>query len=244
MVGNLAALGQKSVKRMLAYSSISHAGFILMGFVAAWKLEGGLGLSSVLYYLAAYTVSNVLTFGSLILVGSHGKEAVSYEDLAGVGRRHPWVAVPFTVGILSLMGFPPTAGFFAKYYVILASVNAGGGMLWLAVLAVLSSAVGAYYYLKVLVYLFMKQPEKDAPIAVPMRSGYVVAALVASAYFVVRMGVTPEDYLALVGQVGEAGATVDWTTFLMDAGVAIVAAGIAASLAYIGQREDEAEQPA
>lgn len=245
VVGNLAALGQKSVKRMLAYSSISHAGFILMGFVAAWKLEGGLGLSSVLYYLGAYTVSNILTFGSLILVGSHGKEAVSYEDLAGVGRRHPWVAVPFTVGVLSLMGFPPTAGFFAKYYVILASVNAGGGMIWLAILAVLSSAVGAYYYLKVLVYLFMKQPEKDAPLAVPMRSGYVVAALVAAAYFVVRMGVTPQDYLGLVGQVGEGGAAVEWTTFLFDAGFAIVAAAIAASLAHVGQKsEDEAEQPA
>ncbi|MFK7991640.1 MAG: NADH-quinone oxidoreductase subunit N [Sandaracinaceae bacterium] len=243
IVGNLAALGQKSVKRMLAYSSISNAGFILMGFVAAWKLDGGIGLSAVLYYLAAYTAGNVLTFGSLILVGSHGKEAVSYEDLAGVGRRHPWVAVPFTLGILSLMGFPPTAGFFAKYYVILASVNAGGGMLWLAVLAVLSSAVGAYYYLKVIVFLFMKNPEKDGPIAVPMRSGYVVAVLIACSYFVIRMGLTPDNYLALVDLVGETGGenAVEWTSFLMDAGIAIVAGGAGAALSGLKSKADESD---
>ena len=247
LFGNLAALGQKSVKRMLAYSSISHAGFILVGFVAAWKLNGGMGESAVLYYLMAYTVSNVLAFGSLIAVGSYGKEAVSYDDLSGVGRRHPWIAVPFTLGILSLMGFPPTAGFFAKYYVILASVNAGGGMIWLAVIAVLASAVGAYYYLRVIVHLFMKSPAKGAPVAVPMKSGYVVAALVGASYFVVRMGVTPDSYLELVREVGEPGVEhiVDWTIFLYDAGVAVVLAAIAAGLSTMGlSQKSPAEEPA
>ena len=216
---------------MLAYSSISHADFILMGVVAAWKLEGGLGFNSVLFYLGAYTVSNVLAFGSLIAVGSYGKEAVSYADLAGVGRRHPWLALPFSLGILSLMGFPPTAGFFGKYYILLATVEAGGSMIWLALIAVLSSAVGAYYYLKVLVYLFMRQPEKDAPIAVPMRSGYVTAVLVATSYFVVRMGITPDTYLALASHVADASTVVvDWTSVLLDGGIAIVAGGIAAAL--------------
>ena len=126
VVGNVAALVQKDVKRMLAYSSISHAGFLLLGMVAAWKLGGGLGVRSVLFYLAGYAVSNLLAFGSLIAAGSYGKEATSYEDLAGLGRRHPWLAIPFSLGILSLMGFPPTAGFFAKYYVILAAVQGGG----------------------------------------------------------------------------------------------------------------------
>jgi NADH-quinone oxidoreductase subunit N len=204
VVGNVAAIGQKNVKRMLAYSSIAHGGFILIGVVAAglpapegMAVTSSEALSSVLYYLLAYTVSNVLAFGSLILAGSRGKEAVTFEDLAGLGRRHPMVAIPFALGVLSLMGFPPTAGFFAKYYILTAAVSHGGGMVWLAILGVISSAVGAYYYLRVLVFLFMKQPEQGAPIAVPMRSLYVVSAIVLSSYFVIRMGLAPSHYLEL-----------------------------------------------
>lgn len=190
--GNLAALAQSSVKRMLAYSSVAHAGYALVGLAATYKVSS-VAVSAVLYYLAAYTVSNVLAFGSLVLLGSKGKEAVSYEDLAGAGRRHPGAAVPFVVGVLSLLGMPPTAGFFGKYYVFSAAVQAD--MTWLAVLGVLASAVGAYYYLKVIVYLFMREPEEDAPIAVPMRSAHVAVALVLAGYYVVRMGVTPGRYL-------------------------------------------------
>lgn len=192
--GNLAALAQSSVKRMLAYSSVAHAGYILVGLAAAHEV-GSVAVSAVLYYMAAYTVSNVLAFGSLILMGSKGKEAVSYEDLAGAGRRHPAAALPFVVGVLSLLGMPPTAGFFGKYYVFSAAVQAGGLMVWLAVLGVLASAVGAYYYLKVVVYLFMREPEEEAPIAVPMQSGYVIVALVVAGYYVMKMGITPGRYL-------------------------------------------------
>lgn len=202
IVGNLAAIVQKSVKRMLAYSSIAHGGFILVGVVAAVQV-GSTAITAVLYYLLAYTVSNVLAFGALIAAGSNGKEAVSYEDLAGLGRRNPLVAVPFVIGILSLMGFPPTAGFFAKYYVLMAAVQAGGSMLYLAILAVITSAIGAYYYLRVIVYLFMKQPEPGAPVAVPMRSWYIAAAIVVSAYFVIQMGISPTAYLELAA--GAAG---------------------------------------
>ena len=192
--GNLAALAQSSVKRMLAYSSIAHAGYILVGFAAASEV-GSFAVSAVLYYMAAYTVSNVLAFGSLILMGSKGKEAVSYDDLAGAGRRHPMAAFPFVIGVLSLLGMPPTAGFFGKYYVFSAAVQAGGVMVWVAVLGVLASAVGAYYYLKVIVYLYMREPEEDAPIAVPMQSTYVVVALVLAGYYVMKMGITPSRYL-------------------------------------------------
>ncbi|MGB5703611.1 MAG: NADH-quinone oxidoreductase subunit N [Polyangiales bacterium] len=192
--GNLAALAQSSVKRMLAYSSIAHAGYILVG-VAAVDEAGSFAVSAVLYYMAAYTFSNVLAFGSLILMGSKGKEAVSYADLAGAGRRHPMAAFPFVIGVLSLLGLPPTAGFFGKYYVFSAAVQAGGPMLWLAVLGVLASAVGAYYYLKVIVYLYMKEPEEDAPVAVPMQSWYVVIALFIAAYYVMKLGILPSRYL-------------------------------------------------
>ena len=194
LYGNLAALAQTSVKRMLAYSSIAHAGYILVGLAAAHEV-GSFAVSSVLYYIAAYTVSNVLAFGSLILMGSKGKEAVSYDDLAGAGRRHPMAAFPFVIGVLSLLGMPPTAGFFGKYYVFSAAVQAGGPMIWVAVIGVLASAVGAYYYLKVIVYLFMREPEEDQPIAVPMQSLYVTAALVLAGYYVVKMGITPSRYL-------------------------------------------------
>jgi NADH-quinone oxidoreductase subunit N len=126
-------------------------------------------------------------------MGSKGKEAVSYDDLAGAGRRHPLAALPFVIGVLSLLGMPPTAGFFGKYYVFSAAVQSG--LVWLAVVGVLASAVGAYYYLKVIVYLFMREPEEGKPIAVPMQSTYVVAALVLAGYYVVRMGITPGRYL-------------------------------------------------
>ncbi len=190
--GNVAALAQTSVKRMLAYSSVAHAGYILVGVAAVYQM-GSFAVSSVLYYMAAYTVSNVLAFGSLILMGSKGKEAVSYDDLAGAGRRHPLAALPFVIGVLSLLGLPPTAGFFGKYYVFSAAVQAD--FVWLAVLGVVASAVGAYYYLKVIVYLFMREPEEGQPIAVPMQSTYVVVALVLASYYVVRMGITPGRYL-------------------------------------------------
>lgn len=190
--GNLAAVAQSSVKRMLAYSSIAHAGYLLLG-LAAVGTKPAEATSAVLYYLAAYTVSNALVLGALIWSGSHGKEATSYADLAGLGRRHPAVGAAFLVGVLSLMGFPPTAGFFGKWYVFSAAVQAD--MVGMTILAVLSSAVGAFYYLKVLVYLYMKSPEEGAPVAVPMKSSYVVFALVLAAYFVMKMGLTPARYL-------------------------------------------------
>ncbi len=199
IVGNFGAVGQSSVKRMLAYSSIAHAGYILVGLASAHAV-GEAAVSAVLYYLLAYTVSNALAFGSLILLGSNGLEAVSYDDLAGAGRRHPLAALPFVVAVLSLMGLPPTAGFFAKYYVFNVAVQAGGGYVWLAVLGVLSSAVGAYSYLKVIVYLFMRTPAEGAPVAVPMRSGYVSFALVIAGYFVMKMGITPSHYLDMAMQ--------------------------------------------
>jgi NADH-quinone oxidoreductase subunit N len=195
--GNLGAIVQSSVKRMLAYSSIAHAGYILIGLVAAPRV-GERAVSAVLYYLAAYTVSNVLAFGALVFAGSKDREVVSYEDLAGLGRRHPMLALPFVLGVLSLMGFPPTAGFFGKYYVFSVAVEAGGGLVWLAVLGALTSAVGAYYYLRVLVYLFMREPAEGAPQALPMRSGYVITAMVVAAVLVLQMGVAPSGYLQIV----------------------------------------------
>jgi NADH-quinone oxidoreductase subunit N len=196
--GNLAAVVQKSVKRMLAYSSIAHAGYVLVG-VAAMFAEPARSeaVSAVLYYLAAYTVSNALAFGSLIALGSYGREAVDYEDLAGAGRRHPMIALAFILGSLSLMGFPPTAGFLGKWYVFSAALGAGDQLVWPVVIGVLTSVVGAYYYLRVIVFMFMKAPASGAPIAVPMRSAYVAVALVISGYLVLQLGVLPAETIDL-----------------------------------------------
>lgn len=198
-VGSLATVVQSSVKRMLAYSSIANAGFILLAMATVPEV-GATGLSAALFYLPAYAASSLCAIGGLVLLGSHGLEAVSYDDLAGVGRRHPWRSIPLALGVVSLMGFPPTAGFLAKWFVLQAAVNAGGFMLVLAILAVLASVVGAYAYLRVLVAMYARVPAEGAPAAVPMRSVYVISALVLTSYFVLRMGMAPTAYLRLARQ--------------------------------------------
>jgi len=186
-VANLIAGRQQSVKRMLAYSSIAHAGYALVGLVAAGNDPAASG--SVLYYLLAYTVSTAGAFGALILCGSRGAEAVSYSDLAGIGKRHPPAALAFSLFLLSLAGAPPTAGFFGKLFVFRAAVDAE--LYVLVVVGLLNSVLGAYYYLRVLVYMYMREPEPGAPIATPMRSGYVATTLVLAAFFVLALGLFP-----------------------------------------------------
>jgi NADH-quinone oxidoreductase subunit N len=191
-VANLVAGRQESVKRMLAYSSIAHAGYALVGVTAIMRNPQEAG-GSVLFYLLAYAVSTVGAFGSLILCGSEGREAVSYEDLAGLGKRHPAVALSFSFFLLSLAGIPPTAGFFGKWFLFKAAIDSG--LYWLAILAFVNSVIGAYYYLRVLVYMYMREPAAGATVAVPMRSGYVAAALLVSAVLVLALGMAPSRYI-------------------------------------------------
>jgi NADH-quinone oxidoreductase subunit N len=193
-VANLIAGRQESVKRMLAYSSIAHAGYVLVGVVSTMRASED-AQASVLFYLLAYTVSTVGAFGALILCGSRSAEAVSYEDLAGMGKRHPGAAIAFSLFLLSLTGIPPTAGFFAKLYIVKAAI--GANLYALAVLLLLNSALAAYYYLRVLVYMYMREPAPGAPIAKPMSSGYVTGALLLSAVLVLALGVWPTRSLDL-----------------------------------------------
>ncbi|RYE81344.1 MAG: NADH-quinone oxidoreductase subunit N [Myxococcales bacterium] len=196
-VANLIAGRQESVKRMLAYSSVAHAGYVLVGIVSSTRI-GDEGQASVLLYLLGYTVSTVGALGALILMGRRGAEAVSYEDLAGIARRHPGPAMAMSFFLLSLAGIPPLAGFFAKLYIFRAAI--GAGFYWLAILGLLNSVLGAYYYLKVMVFMYMREPAPGAPIATPMRSGLVTAALVLSALLVLMLGVMPGSSLALALQ--------------------------------------------
>src|SRR5262249_9598011 len=154
-VANLIAGRQESVKRMLAYSSIAHAGYLLVAVVATMR-SGTTASASVLFYLLTYTVSTAGAFGALILCGRRGAEAVTYEDLSGIGRRHPAAALPFALFLVSLAGIPPTAGFFGKWFIFRAAME--GGLYWLTIIAFINSVIGAYYYLRVLVYMYMSDP--------------------------------------------------------------------------------------
>lgn len=201
-VANFIAGRQESVKRMLAYSSIAHAGYILVGVVSMMKSNED-AQASIMFYLLVYTVSTVGAFGALILCGSRGAEAVSYEDLAGIGKRHPLAAMTFSLFLFSLAGVPPTAGFFGKLYIVRTAI--GSGLNILAVVLLLNSVLSAYYYLRVLVYMYMREPAPGAPIAKPMKSGYVAAALLVSAILVLALGIWPGTPLQLATEAAIAG---------------------------------------
>src|SRR5580658_9863529 len=202
-VANLVAGRQESVKRMLAYSSIAHAGYALVGVTAVMHAPRE-AAGAVLFYLAAYSVSTAGAFGALILCGSRGREAVSYEDLAGIGRRHPAIALAFSVFLVSLAGVPPTAGFFGKWFVFKTAIESG--LYWLALLGLLNSVVGAYYYLRVLVYMYMREPAAGGAIAVPMRSAYVTTALLLTTLLVLALGLAPMRSLAAAVSAARFGA--------------------------------------
>src|SRR5262249_45374312 len=190
------------VKRMLAYHSIAHAGYVLVGVVATMR-QADEAQASVMFYLLAYTASTIGAFGALILCGSRGAEAVSYEDLAGIGKRHPGAALAFSLFLLSLAGVPPTVGFFGKLYIVKGAI--GAGLYPLAIVLLLNSALGAYYYLRVLVFMYMREPAPGPPVAKPMSSGYVTATLVVSAALVLLLGIWPSTSLEFAVQAAIAG---------------------------------------
>jgi NADH-quinone oxidoreductase subunit N len=198
-VANLIAGRQDSVKRMLAYSSIAHAGYILVGVVSTLRAPSHDAAGSVLFYLLAYTVSTAGAFGALILCGSRGAEAVSYEDLAGIGRRHPAAALPFALFMVSLAGVPPTAGFFGKWFIFKAAME--GGFYWLTIIAFVNSVIGAYYYLRVIVVMYMREPSAEtASTAVARFPLTVNLVLTIAAVGTVYFGLFPNQILNFVLQ--------------------------------------------
>ena len=189
LVGNLFALVQTNVKRMLAYSSIAHAGYLLAGVGAMGWSKNSYPGQGVLIYLTAYTFMNLGAFGVLTyLKAQHPQFDYSLKHLAGLGRRSPWAAVLLSLFLLSLTGIPGTAGFIGKFYVFGGVVRAD--LVWLAVIGVLLSAVSAYYYLRVIVYMFFKEPEEEFAVRAPI-SGGMAAALAVSAVATMVIGVIP-----------------------------------------------------
>ncbi len=159
-VGNISAIAQSNIKRMLAYSSIAHAGYAIVGLVAYLSSEGNIaGLSGLFYYLYAYSIMSLGAFGIISLLGKDGNEYQTFSDLAGLWREKPGLSFALAVFMFSLAGVPPTIGFFAKYRVFLPAAEAG--MYWLVIFALVNSIVSAYYYLKVLVFVFMRPVSKQ-----------------------------------------------------------------------------------
>jgi NADH-quinone oxidoreductase subunit N len=187
--GNLAALGQQSAKRLLAYSAIAHSGYLLVAVVAG----DGPGLA---YYLIAYAFMNAGAFGVLAALSGQGEDHDRLSDLAGLGRRHPWLAACLAIFLLSLAGVPPTAGFLAKFLIFSAAVAKGHVLL--AVAAVLASLVSVAYYFKVIVVMYMQGPETEPALERDNPALFLVVVFCALA--VVQLGLWPGHLLDLIRQ--------------------------------------------
>ncbi len=178
-LGNLVAIAQDNVKRMLAYSSIAHTGYILVG-LAAYAGGRDEGLWAILFYLAAYTFMNMGAFAVVTALQRRPGVSSDIATFAGLGRRDPWLGALMALFLLSLTGIPPLAGFWAKAYVIVAAVEAGGWPAALAVLAMLNAAAAAFYYLRVVVYMYMREPAIEGRAAAPgplFRTGLAAATI-------------------------------------------------------------------
>jgi NADH-quinone oxidoreductase subunit N len=160
IIGNLVAISQTDIKRMLAYSSIAHAGYILMAFVPYGNPEvRNVSVAAGLFYLVSYAVTNFGAWGVVIALEKKEEKGLAIEDYAGLGRKHPALAAAMTIFMLSLVGFPPTLGLVGKFYLFRAVI--AGGYTWLAIIGVVTSLISAYYYLRVVVTMYMKDGEPE-----------------------------------------------------------------------------------
>jgi NADH-quinone oxidoreductase subunit N len=185
-VGNIVALSQTNIKRMLAYSSIAHAGYLLVGFVAG----NNIGTAGILFYLLGYAFMNLGAFGVIALLGKKEGEYTELSDFSGLGFKYPSMGLLMSVFMFSMAGIPPTAGFMGKFYIFTSAINSG--FIWLAVLGVINSVISIYYYLRVIVIMYFKEAEQD--VIMPHPSGAIIAALVLAALGVLFMGILPSYF--------------------------------------------------
>jgi NADH-quinone oxidoreductase subunit N len=187
VVGTVLGVAQTSLKRMLAYSSIAHGGYLLVGLVAG----NDVGKAAILYYLAAYALTNLGAFGIIALLGSRDRANDDLRDYAGLWYSHPGLATLMTIFLLSLGGFPPTAGFIAKWYIFSAAV--GAGYYGLAIIGVLSSVVSVFFYLRIVVMMYMS--ERDArPMPAPIGT-VALAALGVAVAGILYLGILPTQII-------------------------------------------------
>jgi NADH-quinone oxidoreductase subunit N len=189
IVGNITALVQRDVKRMLAYSSIAHAGYILVAFITGDRAQA----SSMLYYLMAYTFMNIGAFTAVIVLQKKGDSNSDLDNFAGLGTRHPFIALCMSIFLLSLAGVPPLAGFMGKFYVFSTAVKAE--YYWLAIIGFLSSAVAAYYYLRVMMYMYFKDPVGDEGVA--DRAPQYGLVMIICIFVLLYMGIFPQVFVLM-----------------------------------------------
>jgi len=187
-IGNITAIAQTNLKRMLAYSTIGHMGFLLLGILAGDLL----GYSAGMFYVVVYVVMNLGAFGMIMLLSRAGFEADELEDFRGLNQRSPWYAFIMMLLMFSMAGVPPTVGFYAKLAVLQAALNAG--YLWLVVAAVLFSVIGAFYYLRIVKLMYF-----DAPVdTTPVEPSFDVRVLLgANGLAVLVFGIMPEPVMGL-----------------------------------------------
>jgi len=189
VVGNLVALRQKNVKRILAYSSIAHAGYILVAILAGDN-------SGLLFYLTVYLFMNIGAFSAVIALSRKGKEFLELEDYSGIGFRYPWIGATFTVFLFSLAGFPPTGGFLAKFYIFSAAVHKG--LVPLVIIGVLASLISVFYYLRIIIYMYMRKPTRNVEIFAYNPALFLVLFL--CLYGVLMLGIFPGNILLYIKQ--------------------------------------------
>lgn len=188
MVGNLAAIAQTNIKRMLAYSTISHMGFMLLGFISADEN----GYSSSMFYIVVYVIVTLGTFGIIMLLSREEFEVEKLDDFKGLNRRNPWYAFITLLFMFSLAGIPPTVGFYAKLSVLQAVISVG--YVWLAVAAVIFSLIGAFYYLRIVKLMYFDEPESNVPIS---PHGDVELLISANGLAVLVFGIFPQTLMTL-----------------------------------------------
>ncbi|HTM61130.1 MAG TPA: NADH-quinone oxidoreductase subunit NuoN [Burkholderiales bacterium] len=195
-LGNITAIAQSNLKRMLAYSAIAHMGFMLLGLLSGWSSGNWLNrtdaYSASLFYMLIYTAMTLGSFGMLLFLSHAGFDCENLDDLKGLNRRHPWYAFLMMIIMFSLAGIPPTAGFYAKLAVFQAAVAADH--VWLAVAAVLLSLVGAFYYLRVVKLMYFDDPVETTPVRQP-RGAQVVMSL--NGLFLLAFGILPQSLMAI-----------------------------------------------
>ena len=193
IVGNFAALQQTNIKRLLAYSSIAHAGYVMVALASVSRV----GAAAAMFYMAAYVFMQVGAFAVIAHIAGKGEKLVNIDDFSGLGQRQPVTAALFGIFLMSLIGIPLTGGFFGKFYIFRAALESG--LIWLTVLGLLNSAVAAYYYLRILVVMYMREPDESAAEVAPL-SGALKVTLYGSAIVTLLLGILPTFVLSFADQ--------------------------------------------
>jgi len=188
VIGNITAIAQTNLKRMLAYSTISHMGYLLYGFMSV----SANGYASAMFYISSYVIMSLCSFGIILLLSRKGFEAENLDDLKGLNQRSPWFAFLMMITMFSMAGIPPTLGFYAKFTVLQAALQAG--YLWLVVFAVLMAVVGAFYYLRIVKLMYFDEPQDNSPIVNHVEMNMVLSV---NALGLLALGMMPQRLMEI-----------------------------------------------